>query len=292
MAKQKPSPEKRKTKLSEFFTSQPDQAFQVKELKNLLAHKDEPTLRRDLDDLVKNGTLSKSKDTSIYPNRAYYQYRNSSKKKNSSPAESVSPAKKAETPPAVKPSKAKPPKAAKPANKKAVKTSKPAEPTPTVFDVPDSKTADASTQTKAPSQASASSPAPDKALGKRAAARDLEARIIELVSAQPATVSEITSTLARQRPTIVKALERLTENATLSRTSDKRPFFYSLASAKSEITPQKTPATISNAPLKARSTQNSALLDQSPSMAQVTVNTLLDRLLASERRLWELEQKQ
>ena len=93
MAKQRLSPEKRKLKLSEFFKSHGDAAYQVKELKVLLSNKDEPTLRRDLDDLVKEGVINKSKDTSVYPNRAYYQ-NSASAKKASAPAEKAAPSSK------------------------------------------------------------------------------------------------------------------------------------------------------------------------------------------------------
>ncbi len=295
MAKQRLSPEKRKNKLSDFFKSKPDQAFQVKELKVLLSNKDEPTLRRDLDDLVKENSLKKSKDTSVYPNRAYYQ--NSSKSKKA-----VAASKTSESPPAkqsaatAKKVKASKTGTKKPTNKTKLNPSKAARPTIAEVQTSIAAASQPATSKAAPKAKTKNKPAKKIAtksnpLGKRAAARELEARIIEMVKAQPATVSEITTTLNRQRPTIVKALERLSENGTLTRTSDKRPFYYSIASDNALKT--QVPTAVSPAPVKVSSAQNTAnlSLEESPGVAQVTVNAILDRLLASERRLWELEQK-
>lgn len=310
MAKKKKRPnanQRREKVLDHLLASKKDQHF-LADLMKELQTKDEQTLRRDLEHLTQKGLLSKEKDESQIPARSIYKLDPDAAQKaqalrdEAKASSKKSSAKKAKTNKKA-PAKSTQSKKAAASKSKVTQTVKKSKTAATAPQKASSKDAKDSTQTggKVSARASAKQnmtkatsttpkPAadskaatPDKAAaaeqGGRRSARELEANIISALEKEALSAQGLAQTLSRQRPTIVKALERLQKRGAIARKKSGRSYFYYVNGEGSS-------------PAESTQAAGATSLEQlSGNGVQVAVNTLIDRLLASERRRWELESK-
>jgi len=314
--------------------------YLLEDLKNALKLDDEQTLRRDLDVLAKKGIVKKSKEHSNSRYRSVYQLNipTQTKPENSAKKTAKNTTKPAAKT-AAKPAKEQPKKTAAPASKvtktavaKEIKaaTKKPANKKPAPAKpkpVKKSKKILPSKPVKQPASATAkpveqttgtptkmealqpvqarpvkvkSTPQAAPTGSKKVSARELEAQILSALAVDSLSPDQLAEKLQRQRPTIVKALDRLQDWKQISRSKQGRAYHYFLYTEKTPASPPASSGT-SQAPAaiatSAEQLASPALADSSmalaspmlPGLVKVAVDTFLDRLISAERRAWELE---
>lgn len=327
--KKKPATaETRRTKILAFLEKHPDKKYFIADLNKDLNFKDEPTLRRDLENLADQGYLNKEKDKSQVPVRSLYQFKATAAKANTAASPSKAAASKKEKsnskkttaskstkgkPSKTAATKANPTKAAAPAAKSSSKktaASKTVAPKATVKAA--TKKPSTRKATAKPAAKPTASVANNKTEGGRRSARQLEADILNLLATQKLTAGAISEGLGRQRPTVVKALERMLQRRQLKRVKVSRSFLYypygeAPPAAASAPAPKKPAAAATKAPkatkpakaakasvaapVKAAAPAPMANADEVSLAVRVAVEALMDRVIASERRVWELERK-
>lgn len=135
----------------------------------------------------------------------------------------------------------------------------------------------------------ASTPAKAKTGKGRSSARQLEADIVTLLSTQQLSAGEISEALKRQRPTVVKALERMQARKQINRKKSGRSFrYFPLDQAAQPAAAPQSAQTAESSP--ADTTAPTAVDFGSAAGSSPLVNAILDRWLAAERKLWEMEQ--
>lgn len=289
------TPQARKQELLDFFKSHTQDAYQVKELKTLLKHKDEATLRRDLENMLSSGELSKEKDKSKPKPKAFYRWNGETTPE--APVAAAAPAKKntkkakTEAVPKQKNAKKsnKAAEAVKPAviqPNKAKKILKPAAPKAAPKAPAKAATKASAKAVVAPAPQVASEPRPKG----RASARELESAILKALAEGPATANALSAQLDRKYPTMMKALERMQASGQLGRHDAKRPHQYFIP-AQGATAAGNGQSADPVASVSQHSPEAGLLTSAQPAVINLTVNALLDRLIQAERKIWELESR-